>query len=234
MGYSDAVKDKIKIEKSGNYIKYFPRCCECGTEIKVVNYRSGFHYTCDRCKLKKELFAEITKEIVTKESKRKRFETAVKRIKDANDGDISQYKKAIELSRDAMEKKNWFDSTEEMMACIELVKNGFKVMSQVKIGTYRVDFLLPDQNMVLEIDGVQYHHENTREREAVRDSLIRAKLGNEYEVLRFSDTMINKNIKGLTRSLFKAYKRRKRLRNTYGEIWESYRDDNEYFEYEYL
>lgn len=229
MGYADALEDKIKIRKCGKYIEYYPLCCECGEPVKVNNYRKGFRYTCERCKMKHELLAEIKNETISKESKKKRFEMAVRRIEKNSHVNISEYVKAIDLSRKALEEKNWFDSTEEMMTCIELVKNGFKVFHQVKIGTYRVDFLLPDQKIVLEIDGVQYHNGDTQQRERTRDELIRDYLGKNFEVIRFTDEDINTDITKLQEALFSCYKQRKRMRDTYGDIREGYRDSSLYF-----
>ncbi len=39
------------------------------------------------------------------------------------------------------------------MACIELLRSQIKVKTQQRIGRKRVDFILPDMKVVLEIDG---------------------------------------------------------------------------------
>ena len=55
MGYSDALRDGIRMSNSKTMHGYYPSCQFCGREIYVMNYRSGVRYTCDQCKPLKRL-----------------------------------------------------------------------------------------------------------------------------------------------------------------------------------
>lgn len=87
---------------------------------------------------------------------------------------------------------SWYQSTEEIMVALELLKQGFEVHHQVKVYDYRVDFVIPDLKVALEVDGSIYHNKNTKE--TIRDEVIAQKLGDGYEVIRISTDNINTNI----------------------------------------
>jgi very-short-patch-repair endonuclease len=72
----------------------------------------------------------------------------------------------------------------------EMKKRGLKPQPQVKIGPYRVDYLLDTKykKIVIEADGAEYHKD--KERDRVRDEYLRSK---DYTVLRFTGSEIYKN-----------------------------------------
>ena len=218
MGYADALKDGIKTyrAKSGDQL-YFPKCHKCGNEITMINYRSGVNYTCKECKTEFYLADKERKEPLDKETKDKKLENAINRIKQRV-RNFGKYDEAIKIVKDNLYKKNWFDSTEEIMVAIELLHKKVNLRHQVKMGRYRADFVLPNYKIVLEVDGVMFHNENTRKREQLRDNLIILSLGAEWEVIRITDELINENITRLLPALLRIKEKRQYHRRANGGV----------------
>lgn len=211
MGYNDALKDGIRISENRTMNFYYPLCHKCGTEIKSMNYLSYRKYTCEKCKALDYISDKQKKVDSSHDAKEKKFNNAVKRI-EKSVKNIKKYEDAILVVHDKLHNDGWFDSTEEIMVAIELVKNRVMTKHQVKFGRYKVDFVLPEMKVILEVDGELYHTDKTKEKETIRDSLIVAALGGEWEVIRISDVLINQNIKQLVPAIKKAVKARKETR----------------------
>lgn len=218
MGYKEAIEDNIKI-KRGKYDNfYFPKCHICGSEVVSLTYNRTQKYTCKACKTLGLLSDKNRQVIDNYDAKERKFDNAVNRIKKQYTRLPKSYQRAFGVIHSKLHRRGWFDSTEEIMVAIELVCKGIKARHQVKMGRYRVDFLLPELKVVLEVDGHLFHNGNTSEKEKVRDNLIIANLGSEWEVIRISDTLINKNIKMLVKSIKSVIDTRKKLRNQYGGL----------------
>ena len=98
------------------------------------------------------------------------------------------------------------------------VKNNIKARHQVKLGRYKADFVLPDEKIVLEVDGVLYHNKNTEQKEQIRDNLICLALGSEWDVIRISDELINTNITRLVPAFRKVKENRNLIRQQHGGV----------------
>lgn len=221
MGYIEAKEDGIKIitgNKLKQYTIYFPKCHICGAEIKSMRYDRNTLYTCQDCKLKKHLADKELKKEYSKEVKENKFNNAVKRIQKSVGKNINKYEKAIEVVHKNLHKDHWFDSTEEIMVAIELLKNNLKVRHQVKVGIYRVDFLLENEKIILEIDGRVFHTEQTKPKEQIRDNILLMKFGLDWEVIRISDEFVNDNIKRLVPAIIKLRDERKRIRRNFNGV----------------
>lgn len=131
--------------------------------------------------------------------------------------------------KDNLYKDHWFDSTEEMMVAIELLHKKVNLRHQVKMGRYRADFVLPDYKIVLEVDGVMFHNENTRKKEQIRDNLIILNLGAEWEVIRITDKLINDNITKLVPAILKLKDKRQYYRKRHNGTLPSWFSDREIF-----
>ena len=128
-----------------------------------------------------------------------------------------KYKDAADKVYNKLHKHGWFDSTEEILTAIELEKNNINYRHQVKFGTrYRVDFVLDDEKVILEVDGKLYHIKDKLLIENLRDDLILLNLGVDWEVVRITDDLINQNIKKLLPAIKKLKEKRKLLREEYG------------------
>jgi len=67
-------------------------------------------------------------------------------------------------------------------------RSDIRYEKEVRIGRYRVDFLLPDLAAVIECDGSHWHNlSEVRKRDMVKDKYLSA-LG--YQVYRFSEAEI--------------------------------------------
>ena len=105
-------------------------------------------------------------------------------------------------------KAGWFQSTEEIMVAIELIQKGYKINHQVQIFEFRVDFVVPELKVVLEVDG-RLFHSGKRTEEILRDELIENKMGNGWYVIRIDTENINKNITKLIPAIKAVIKYRK-------------------------
>lgn len=215
MSHKDAIEDKIRFTVQANGCNwYFPLCASCGKEVPNWGYIRGKNYLCKECKTEKALIDKQTSCEESAELKEKKFKNAVERIlKVIKLKDEDKYVTAAEKIHNNLHKAGWFDSTEEIMVAIELLKNGIKTRHQVKFGNrYRADFVLLELKVVLEVDGVCFHNERTKQKEELRDSLILASLGAEWEVIRITDELINKNITKLLPAIKSIVSERKKVR----------------------
>ena len=207
LGYKEAVEDNVRILNRGRQKFYFPLCQHCGKEVKTPFYDTRKKYTCTLCKLMTD---DEPKAEVTKETKEKRFDTAILRIS-GYVTNMEPYEKAINTVQKVLHNPGWFDSTEEVMVAIELIKHGYRINHQVPLKRYKLDFVLRDQKVILEIDG-PYHTEKTKAKEQLRDDIAIASFGADWEVLRISTDDINQNITRLTEAIEKSVERRNQFR----------------------
>jgi very-short-patch-repair endonuclease len=98
------------------------------------------------------------------------------------------------------------------MSCLVLLRNKVKIKHQYKIGKYKVDFVLIEYNVVLEIDGELYHNKKTEKRDKERDAEILKILGNEWQVIRISTEYINQNAKMLFAAIKKVMHQREKFK----------------------
>lgn len=144
---------------------------------KISKFRRCY---CENC------FEEYIKRISSDNEKYLRLkrermiETALYKLEAAGT-DMYEYKEAIdaviEYNKNNPDK---FDSSAEVIAAIELIKNHIRIKPQYKVDKYQVDFLLPDEKIVLEIDGEA--HRLHRAKDSVRDEVIRYQLKG-YQVI---------------------------------------------------
>lgn len=222
LGYKEAVEDHVRIQNSGAKKYYYPLCQHCGKEVKSPYYHAGRKYTCTMCKLMTD--AE-PKEEVNNETKDKRLDTAILRISGYTTN-MEAYEKAIETVKKVLYRPGWFDSTEEVMVAIELIKSGYRINHQVPLKRYKLDFVLRDQKVILEIDG-PYHTEKTKAKEQFRDDIAIASFGVDWEVLRISTYDINQNITMLTKAIEKSVERRRNYRKENGGKLPDWYNDRE-------
>ena len=77
--------------------------------------------------------------------------------------------------------------------------SGSKFRRQRPIGIYFVDFVCLEKKLIIELDGGQ--HAEQKSYDARRDSWLRSQ---GYEVLRFWDHDVLKNIEGIKEAIFRA------------------------------
>jgi very-short-patch-repair endonuclease len=89
-------------------------------------------------------------------------------------------------------KPDAFKSSEEIVTAISLYEQGYFFKINYKILKYTVDFYLPDEKIILEIDGVHHDIGNCRAKDGRRDVDLRNELGYEWEIVRIPTNYVNR------------------------------------------
>ena len=156
-------------------------CVICGRPVGSHQYTTEKIYKCSFCKkevakrrkakveaAREELLSILAEDLDTDYEHLKRFENGTKKFGKAYYDDIEKARKVIDK----------FDSVPEVTACVELLHIGARVIVQQKVGDLTVDFCLPDEKVVVEVDGSLYHKD--RDKEEVRDHAIVYMLGGDW------------------------------------------------------
>ncbi len=193
MSYPEAKADGIPIEeKPHRTTLYYPPCRFCGTPVRSWSYQRNVRYACPACR--KEAVAQERAEaaLAAATGKEKKLEMAIKRISKV--ADITLYTDAIEAVRKQLKQPGWFQSTEEIMVALELLRQGVKTHHQVKVYDYSIDFVLPDMRVALEIDGLPYHGKERQKYQETRDDVLKWRLGKDWEIIHIRTDNINLNV----------------------------------------
>ena len=210
MSYKEALEDKIPIQKdSKGFNWYYPPCKICGTPVPNWSYTRSANYICNSCRTELVRLEVESRGNLLADKKEEKLMRALKRIEKVTN--VDDYKKAIMLVRRGFTNTSWYQSTEEIMVALELLKQGIEVHHQVKVYDYRVDFVIPALKVALEVDGSIYHNKNKKE--ALRDEVIAQKLGDGYEVIRIPTDNINTNITKLLPAIKAVIYTRKKKRS---------------------
>lgn len=116
-----------------------------------------------------------------------------------------------------------FDSAHEVATCIELLRNKIKVKAQYAIGRKKVDFLLPDLKVALEIDGGMHRFKVGKDSQ--RDTFILNELNkNEkgWEIIRIPTSLVEKDVTKLVPTIKILYKEKQNLRRKYNGFIPTY------------
>lgn len=181
-------------------------CLFCGTVLDET--RKG-KYICEDCENKMKLLKQISKVDAAKE----KIEKAVKRY--------LRRKESYENERDSIITKvlnnNFsFNSADEVCFALQLEKEKINYLPNYKIGSYRVDFLLPNMKRIIEIDGELYHTDENKD--FLRERAIMSSVGEEYEIVRipasYVPNYIIKNLKEIIEFIVDKRKFDGRFRDT--------------------
>ncbi len=213
MSYKDALEDGTPTEKDNRgYTWYYPPCRICGVPVYTWKYVHGAEYTCKDCREDLVKLAFRNQRTTSIDKKEEKLKAAIKRI--SNITDISHYENAIIKIRCSFDKPMYYQSTEEIMVALELLRRGIEVYHQVRVYDYRVDFVIPQYKVALEIDGAPFHGKERQSSEMLRDEIIADKLGDGYEVIRISTDNVNLNITKLIPAIKAVIVRRKRVQSS--------------------
>lgn len=206
MSRADAIRDGIEyVENKQGYIEYYKIPCQiCGKIYGRRQYTGNGTYICPLCRevMKKKRKAEVETlalsipDAETKEEKR--YRKAVEAI-EKQVGSLNGYDKAIEICRKATYK---YGSIPEAMLAIELVRNGYSIIPQQKIGPYHVDFALLNEKLILEVDGLPYHGNRVKELE--REARINYQIGLSWRFIHIPAESISKDVRKVVRLLKKG------------------------------
>lgn len=203
MSRADAIRDGIEFyDTPYRGVVYKIPCQNCGKIYGSRQYTGKQIYLCSTCRELKnkkekamvERMALCIPNVETKEEKR--YRTAVERIE--KQYGIKGYESAVEICRKATFK---YASIPEAMLAIELVKNKYKIIPQQPIGKYRVDFVLPNEKLIIEVDGEPYH--TNKEKELRREGEINFTIGLDWHVIHIPSEAITKDVRKVVRLLKK-------------------------------
>ena len=169
-------------------------CVVCGRPVGLRTFSTEKIVKCSFCKkeiakkrkakvdaAREELLSILANDLGTDYDHLKRFEKGTSKFGAA-------YSEDIEIARKAIGK---FDSVPEVIACIELIHIGARVIAQQKVGDFTVDFCLPDEKVVIEIDGSLYHKDEAKKQ--LRDNAVTHMLGVGWMVRHIpSDAVVKK------------------------------------------
>lgn len=172
---------------------------------------------CRDCKKKTETEYDALKEEYVRLKKEVMFENAIETL-EGQSINIYDYREAIDAVHDYIKSNpDKFDSSYEVIAAIVLIQNKVQCKPQAAIGRYRVDFMLPDEYVILEIDGER--HKNNKYRDSERDRAIKEELGEFWEIIRIDTELLKTNAKELVRAIRKICEYR--IFGNHGDIYRS-------------
>ncbi|AYB00072.1 DUF559 domain-containing protein [Lachnoanaerobaculum umeaense] len=172
-------------------------CTVCGKPVFKRSFSIKRAYKCDYCKLvekekwkslERELAERLLDELNPQTEAEKRFDKAVQKMF-VKRKDIEKYSRAIKAAKTRCEL---YDSIPEIFVAIELLHQGYRIIPQQKLANYRLDFVIPDIKIVIEVDGKIFH--NNRDRETVKDFVIKNNLGQDWKVLHITTDYIMKDM----------------------------------------
>lgn len=157
---------------------------------------------CEKCLKEYEQKELEEKKLLKKLNKREMFRKAC-RILERQNTNMYDYKEAIEVVEEFIESNpEKFDSSYEVLTAMVLVKNRIHAKAQYKVGPYKVDFLLPDMLVALEIDGDR--HKYKQRDDIIRDHHVKKALGPHWEIVRISTDDLDKDAKKIPYAIDKV------------------------------
>lgn len=187
--------------KYGSVLYEVP-CAICGRKTRVPNFNPTYPHKCIICtgdigkkRQEKRRLArlqheeELAEDIGVDAVHYRRFEKAVKKFG-------PRHLFAIEEAEKMILK---YESVPEVIACIELLYIGVRVIPHQKVGDLVVDFCLPDEKVVIEIDGSLYHADSDKEQR--RDKVIINTLGSDWIVKHIPAESVAKEHKAFRRAM---------------------------------
>lgn len=209
MSYQEALEDHIHIGKDQHgFNMYYPECHICGEPVPNWGYRRDLKYTCPKCRSLLVSKKAATENFISAGSKRRKLDAAIKRISKV--ASIEKYKRAYDVVQKHIDRPGWFQSTEEIMTALELIRRGLKIRHQVKVLNYSVDFVIPEYKVALEIDGKPFHSKEYADKQRNRDDVIIWKLGEGWEIIHIDTDNINTNVTRLVPAIKAVLKFRKK------------------------
>lgn len=156
-------------------------CWHCGAKIEwgKDNLKRPYCESCGNDLRKKH------KEIVDKYGKIKAYMMGERAVELLINGGVrmSDYEAAYkQVHKKLLRDDGTFKSSDEVAAAIVLLQYGWQFAINKRIGTYMVDFFVPEWKICLEIDGERHEHKKVRD--SIRDSYILGALGAGWEVIR--------------------------------------------------
>lgn len=188
----DGIESYIGSGRGGKCRVYKIPCNKCGTIVERRVYSSDKIYLCEYCKRQRKERNKVAEkqEVNVLTRKEQQFEKAIAELY-STAKNHKRYSKAIDIARKRVES---YGSIPEAMVAIELIRLGYSIIPQQKIGKYRVDFCIPKEKIVVEVDGSLFH---TDPYGGDREAFIQMSLGLDWVIVHVPAERIRKNISAL-------------------------------------
>lgn len=148
-------------------------CLICGEKFESGKANV---YICDKCDSKIRLTKKIAmvdkaqKELEKRKGKMKSFKPKL---------DMSEYAKVVKQR--VIDGIDNFSSVPEAIIGIQMQRIGLKYKTQKEIAEKKVDFIIPEIKIILEIDGELYHTDENKS--FLRDRQIMGAVGEKWEIV---------------------------------------------------
>lgn len=148
-------------------------CLICGEKFESGKANV---YICDKCDSKIRLTKKIAmvdkaqKELEKRKGKMKSFKPKL---------DMSEYAKVVKQR--VIDGIDNFSSVPEAIIGIQMQRIGLKYKTQKEIAGKKVDFIIPEIKIILEIDGELYHTDENKS--FLRDRQIMGAVGEKWEIV---------------------------------------------------
>lgn len=216
--------EKGKVRKGNFTHMNILNCWHCGEPTIARSDKGTLRCFCDTCTNKHSEQVENNKNEYVRLKIEVMFERALRMMEKSGRVSINQYYEAAEAVHDLARKEpNKFDSSHEMMAVMELLKNRIRCKVQFKVNNRRVDILLPDLKVALEIDGALHKFRIGKDSE--RDIEILNALNKDdsgWEIVRIPTKFIENNLPRLLKAIKAISKEKRELRAKNGGFIPSY------------
>lgn len=198
-------------------------CWYCGSLTNdAPSYQKERSY-CDKCEKPYKQEDEELMESYLIQKMKIMWRRAVNNIEKQGFDMDDYYEEAHIILDMATEDYNKFQSSPEMMVAMELLRNRVQTKVQHKILRYRVDFLLPEYKVVLEVDGKM--HDYRIKKDSNRDVAIMSELNNGdkgWEIIRIPTKHLEQNLQRLIPAIKALYNERQRLRRKHDGFLPNY------------
>lgn len=189
-------------------------CSICGAEVRSWSKRE-MNYTCSGCKTVLAEKEKGEKDPLNKLLAERRLEIAKDYLRRKKITDL--YTEFMGVIEKNLHRPGWFQSSNEILVGLELLRNGIEVRHQVRMGRWKADFVIPDLKIVLEVDGEVYHQGDRAKKDKLKDAAIIANLGPEWEVIRITEDMLKKKLTRLMPAIDGVIESRKRVRKSHDQ-----------------
>jgi len=169
------------------------KCDSCGNEFKSTLGVTRRQFCKDCMEKRNKYFDELSKEHLRIKTLIM-HETALRKLETCHNSFIfSDLQESIDAIEE-MEKMSpeSFLSASEVLVAIGLYYNAYFFKINYKVGNHKVDFYMPEEKIVLEIDSGLHDIGEKRYHDGKKDIEIRSLLGPEWEVVRFNNTYTDK------------------------------------------
>lgn len=193
-------------------------CWGCGTIIQLKVKKTINRVYCEECKELHKQEREETLQQYVKLKMEVMYDRALRIMEYSQKVNMSKYFDSAEIVHDmAIENPNKFGSSYEMIAAIILAGNGIRCQMQKRVGKRRVDILLPDLKVALEIDG-QMHEFKVKKDSAREVEILNTLNENDrgWEMVRIPTKYIDANPEMIPKAVKAMYEYKQKIRRNNG------------------